>query len=352
VENNLDIFEQVHCLSMPRRNDRWERLQSDVQKCNWPFRPINRFEAVDGWKLPSVEGWGDGMRGAFACSQGHRRILEAAMVSGVHERNGAVLILEDDATFRPSFGEDFYKFYNALPDDWDFLFLGGQTNGNFSRINDEVRKIGWANRWHCYAVRGQLIPDLWKHLSQSKGHCDLVTWPFLAKYKVYGPNRWLSCQANSWSDISSNDNNWVRCFNDSPPDAVAVYLRSPRDVAEQLFELKILHPGFSRDNATGVDNFLQQKCQELSGPQLISAIHGFVNGLKGEALDYGNSTLACLWNPALPVTTARTACGPNVIEIEATTFDDALEKLLRGIDEKFVGDSSRRSVIASQISSH
>lgn len=196
------------CVNLDRRHDRWERFE---QAC-----PIDceRVQAVDGKMAKPPKWWRQG-GGAWGCMATHIRILEQAIMDGMRERGEVLLVFEDDALFPPDFEAKLQRFTDALPDDWDQVYLGGQHRSLRTRppkrVNDEVVRCFQVNRTHAYAVRGKFLLPLYRHL------CD---WPSHAKhprhhvdhrmellhiggrFNIYAPTDWIVGQAGGKSDIN------------------------------------------------------------------------------------------------------------------------------------------------------
>ena len=196
------------CINLDRRSDRWEAFQ---RSCTMP--DVERFPAIDGRKVRPPAWWKQG-GGAWGCMLSHIRILEQALMDGMDQRGEVLLVLEDDALFPDDFDERTARFLEAVPHDWDQLYLGGQHRGLRAkppqRINAEVVRPHMVNRTQAYAVRGKFIRTLYQHL------CD---WPAHARcprhhvdhrmellhksgeYNIYAPTQWIIGQAGGRSDI-------------------------------------------------------------------------------------------------------------------------------------------------------
>ena len=196
------------CINLDRRPDRWEAFQ---RSCTMPG--VERFPAIDGRMARPPAWWKQG-GGAWGCMLSHIRILEQALMDGMDQRGEVLLVFEDDALFPDDFEERTTRFLEAVPHDWDQLYLGGQHRGLRAkppqRINAEVVRPHMVNRTQAYAVRGKFIRALYQHL------CD---WPAHARcprhhvdhrmellhksgeYNIYAPTQWIIGQAGGRSDI-------------------------------------------------------------------------------------------------------------------------------------------------------
>ncbi|QJX01326.1 glycosyltransferase family 25 protein [Frigoriglobus tundricola] len=171
--------------------------------------------------VPVPEGWGAG-GGAWGCMQSHRQVLERA----ISDQVGALLVLEDDACFRPGFRQEVERFLAAAPDDWDQLMLGGQHMATPRAAGPGVVRCVNCQRTHAYAIRGPFLRHLYSRWCAASGHCDHIMGPMQGGYRVYAPDPFLVGQAQGPSDISGARNPakfWV------PPsaDAAIALVRGP-----------------------------------------------------------------------------------------------------------------------------
>ena len=132
--NTFDIneyFDNIYCLNLDRRTDRWGKVSKEFEKFNIE---VERFSAIDGDDLEfesiskeiqnlSNEGLIEN-KYALACLRSHREIIKDAKSKGY----GRILIFEDDIIF----SEDFRKKIKKIVDiDWNLTYLGSsQFNWN------------------------------------------------------------------------------------------------------------------------------------------------------------------------------------------------------------------------------
>lgn len=210
-----DWFDRVVVINLDRRPDRWERLQRHLSEVGWPFRWPERVRAVDGRLVKPPQWWGAGA-GAWGCHQSHVRVLEQAMMDGVR----ALLVLEDDLCLRSDFRVFVDRFLNAIPSDWDQLYLGGQHLFKAKHppqcVNEEILLAYNVNRTHGYAVSDRFMPALYKHLTdyaehaaRNRHHVDhrMGVLHQTGKYRIYAPTHWLCGQE---ADISNIKGTFIR----------------------------------------------------------------------------------------------------------------------------------------------
>ena len=201
-------FEKVVGISLQRAQERWHRFQSKLPS-DWPFRPPEKFLAIDGRRVPAAPWWTAG-KSAWGCYQSHLQILKDCLANNIN----SVLVLEDDAVCVPDFASSAKRFFEELPDDWQLLYLGGQHLQRWQHppihVTESVQIPYNVNRTHAYAVRSRhAIERLCRHLQdhancQSGHHIDhhLGTLVQQRRFPVYCPSRWLIGQDDGHSSIS------------------------------------------------------------------------------------------------------------------------------------------------------
>jgi hypothetical protein len=199
-------FDEVHCINLDRRPDRWERFCGQIPT-DWPFAKIQRFPAIDGRQVSPPSWWKAGA-GAWGCYRSHLTLIEQAINRGAR----SVLLFEDDAIFDRDFTSKCLTFLKSLPDDWGMIYLGGQhlkvKDVAPVRINDQVFRPFNVNRTHAYALRGRTLIDVYQHLCRTDWHRNhhidhhLGLFHQAGQYPVYCPVEWLVGQAAGQSNIS------------------------------------------------------------------------------------------------------------------------------------------------------
>ncbi|WP_425400429.1 glycosyltransferase family 25 protein [Aeoliella sp.] len=206
------VFERVVCINLRRRADRWAKFQQQIP-ADWPFRAIERFEAIDGSRVPPPRWYDVGdAQGAWGCLVSHLRVWESALSENVE----SVLVFEDDAVLCDSFVADVREFLEAVPENWDQIWLGGDhAPGTIpTRVNDSVFRPDSPIRTHCYAVRSRFMRELYHDVCDFNTH-GRYPKPALfhvdhqmsrlvreGQYNVYCPARWLVGQLSDISDVS------------------------------------------------------------------------------------------------------------------------------------------------------
>ena len=315
----LGIFDRVVVINLRRRPERLTSFRREIAACNWPFPEPTVFEAVDGQQLPVPLTWGAG-GGAWGCMQSHRQVLERAIMDGVK----ALLVLEDDACFRPTFRQDVERFLAAVPPNWDGLMLGGQHIESAPLpVSPGVVRCTNCQRTHAYAVRGRYLRDLYQKWCSSSGHCDHIMGPFATNYFVYAADPFLVGQERNQSDISGALNPrkfWKPPRGDEP----VVLLRALRPVVAELREYGF-HTGYQRDPETDIDvGLVEIFSDETPAADRIDRLRKWIEMIQWEVAS-AEGLVCTIWHPAVTADMVRGATAVRLIEIEADTAREALQ---------------------------
>ena len=228
IKNLKDAFQEVYCVNLDRRKDRWRDFQERLGRAPgagwggqdpipweadpdlWPFKTPVRYSAIDGKKVPPPPWWNQG-GGAWGCFRSHLRILEDALNRGVE----SVLFLEDDATLLPDFRTKVETFFRHLPEDWGMVYLGGQhlliDRHPPRKVTEEVYVPYNVNRTHAFGLRGEMMRVVYKHISRvdwANGHHidhHLGRLHMNRAHPIYTPKEWIMGQAEGRSNISGRD---------------------------------------------------------------------------------------------------------------------------------------------------
>lgn len=222
------MFDATYVVNLDRRPDRMERFTRDLNASGWPFGFPERILAIDGKLIPKPSGY-DMQPGSWGHVRTFLRLLEDAMNTGLE----SIFIFEDDCVFTPDFGEKIMPFLDAVPSDWDMIYLGGvyRAAQTFKpeKINDLVYQIAgctgtWAVAFSRHAMEA-VYKEVCDYIVQEVWHFDSLTCRCQAKehLKVYVPNPWLCGHAEGQSDICPRNYAKVNYWNFSPEEPPVVF---------------------------------------------------------------------------------------------------------------------------------
>lgn len=215
------MFDAIYVVNLDRRPDRMERFTRDLNASGWPFGFPERIRAIDGLLIPKPKGYHK-QPGAWGHTRTFLRLLEDALNTGLE----SIFIFEDDCVFVPDFHEKVMPFLDAVPSDWDMIYLGGVMRAARAskpeKMNDLVYRISgstgtWAVAFSRHAMEA-VYQEVCNYLLQEVWHFDSLTCRCQAKrdLKVYVPNPWLCGHADGQSDICPRHYPKVDYWNFSP----------------------------------------------------------------------------------------------------------------------------------------
>lgn len=151
-----DYFDKIYCINLDRRPDRWE------ENCLPQFEKlgldVERLSATDGKTLDIPHT--DVYKAELAGSYSHLNAIKKAKEDGVK----TLLLLEDDVVFHENANEMFDKTIGNVPQDWDYLFFGGNHVGGFRNVSHGVVKIGRSYAIHACGIKESSYDIMIQHL--------------------------------------------------------------------------------------------------------------------------------------------------------------------------------------------
>ena len=204
-------FDRVVVISLERDQQRLQRFFTALPS-DWSFLRPEPWQAVDGSKTTAPEWWPVCDAG-WGCFQSHLGVIQQAMNDGIE----SIFIFEDDAVFSESFGSRLNTFAAELPQDWEWIYFGGQhlqrELGVPAKVTEHVYRPYNVHRAHAYGLRGRkVMRNIYHHLLTrenwgAKHHYDHRLGELHHDYEggVYVPDRWLVGQASGYSNIKQKN---------------------------------------------------------------------------------------------------------------------------------------------------
>lgn len=127
-----EFFDEIYCINLDRRKDRWEDVQKEFAM--WDIK-VKRVSAIEGKSLPIHENQLISAN-EMGCTKSHLSILQEM----VDKKYKQVLIFEDDIIFLRDPHAEVKAIAGYLPENWDMLYLSG----------NQVRPvIKYRSIWKC-----------------------------------------------------------------------------------------------------------------------------------------------------------------------------------------------------------
>lgn len=149
--NPFDTFENIYCLNLECRQDRWQQCLQYFEQYE-----INKVQRFLGFEPPLSYGLTNKRKGQIGCATSICNIF-----SDIKEKEyKSALILEDDFEFLLQKEELFdvlNECLNDLPEDWDMFYLGGsitneQHQNPLQRYSDNLYKLISSYTTHAFAI--------------------------------------------------------------------------------------------------------------------------------------------------------------------------------------------------------
>ena len=178
------VFDDILCINLDRRPDRWEKVQKDFSSVGMQ---LTRIPAVYGKSYSRKELKRFTSKGcayfcpksAIGCAMSHRRAWQTIVDKNLE----SALILEDDAYPLPRFEEKLKNVWSQVPKDWDIVYLGGRMRDfpsllkgsglKFSEyISKNVMIPGFPFTAHAYAVSNKGAKKILEKTNPVRYHID------------------------------------------------------------------------------------------------------------------------------------------------------------------------------------
>jgi len=207
-----EYFQEIHCINLDRREDRWKECLQEFDKHGLN---VERFSAFDGKDFPPHSILNPGQVGAI---YSHRGIIEKAK-----ERNlDNILILEDDVKFTDNVNNKFSELYNNIPEDWDVILFGGNHSGNnpwskgeLTFVANNIFRVSYSLALHCYAVKNTVFDKTIDALSKMNNTNDALFAEIQKDINCYIIRPHLAWQRPSYSDLCGIYSDHIALYDDS-----------------------------------------------------------------------------------------------------------------------------------------
>lgn len=259
---------------------------------SWPFADIEFVNAVDGGsgRVPVPPGFISG-GGAWGCRQSWCRVIEDCLMAGYE----SVLILEDDAMWRPDLPAAAAEFFANVPADWETVFLGGQNfGGTPPLVATGVCRTVNTQRTHAIGFKPEGLRHAYRVMASCDRHIDHKFGPAAGKTRTaYQPVRFLIGQDGTKSDISGRADH-SRFWQTPEADYPVLWLQAEPGIASALTEYGI-HYGYDLDES-GIDRGLATSFP--SPGRYAGGLPGFLRAVSWESASFVDDVgITTVWHP-------------------------------------------------------
>jgi GR25 family glycosyltransferase involved in LPS biosynthesis len=195
MEHPFDFFDEIYCINLDERTDRWVKVQKEFQKVGILDR-VERFSAVKK---------DDGRVGIIKSNLG---VVKKA------KKNKAknVLVFEDDVVFLNESLENLKKATTQLIEkeyDWELFYLGANTHQKLHQVEPNLIRLKNAFAVHAMCYHEKIYDKFIKYASAVGNniinHVQILdVWlaaVIQSNNKSYMVNPLIATQGNDYSDI-------------------------------------------------------------------------------------------------------------------------------------------------------
>lgn len=192
-----NFFPQVYLTNMCYRPDRLIIADQELKKLELSYI---REEGVvyTGTDNKQWNGW-------IGCGLCHLNILQRA------DKTEHLLIFEDDVEFIGNYKIILESALDELPNDWAFLYLGGNAESLIYRVSKHLGKITGLRSTHAYAVNKnyiQIIHDEFYPVREKRIIDTFYQSEIASKYPCYATIPMVAIQREGMSDIEGKPVNY------------------------------------------------------------------------------------------------------------------------------------------------
>ena len=191
-----DYFDKIYCINLDEATDRWNKCLEQFDKYNIE---VERFPAV----RPD-EGLNGLLRGEIGVMRSNYQIIKKSKECGFKN----VLIIEDDFEFVDNFNVLFDTLIRKVPDDWDFLYFGGNHLGGLYMINENIAKMFNTYALHTFSVKNTMYDLILNTLPDEKKQVDVYYGDMMKNCNAYVFRPHLSYQREGYSFIQGGFQNY------------------------------------------------------------------------------------------------------------------------------------------------
>jgi GR25 family glycosyltransferase involved in LPS biosynthesis len=194
MANPFDFFEEIYCINLDHRTDRWANVQKEFEKLGIKDR-VQRFSAL---KRP------DGRIGLIKSTL---EILKISRKKGLEN----VLILEDDVTFINNPLQNLELAINQLKEnnfEWQLFYLGANTHNKLNKVTPNLILLRNAFATHSLAYHKSIYKKVIDYATVTDKIITIVqvldVWlstVIQSNNKTYMVNPIITTQIESYSDI-------------------------------------------------------------------------------------------------------------------------------------------------------
>lgn len=185
-----DFVDKIYCINLDRRPDRWGECEKIFNKHGLV---VERFSAVDGKDIDKTHL----LPGELGVIRSNYNVIKKAKENNLN----SVMIFEDDVELSENFNELFSEYIKQVPDDWSFIYLGGNHVGGISMVTNNVFKMRHTFAIHAIIIKSDIYDHILNLLSEERTQVDVVYANLQKVFPSYVFRPHLAWQRKDFSDI-------------------------------------------------------------------------------------------------------------------------------------------------------
>lgn len=197
----FDKFDNTFLINLKKRED---RLNDFITQVNYyDLGEFEVFEAVDGSLLENE--YGHLNNGEVGIIHSTIKILEKS----IEKNYETILIIEDDCKFNDNL-YNLNEYFEKLPNDWDFVYFGGNHNTysgliNLNRVNDKIIKVYNTYAAHCVLIHKRMFKIIIEELKKFNYQSDVVYQKLQHNHNFYSFSPLIATQSPGFSNIQNKN---------------------------------------------------------------------------------------------------------------------------------------------------
>lgn len=187
-----DFVDKIYCINLDKRTDRWERCENIFKLNNIE---VERFSAIDGSKLDLKNK--KLLPGEVGIIRSNLEIVKKAKENNYKN----VLIFEDDVELCEDFNNHFENFIKQIPNDWSFIYFGGNHVGGYLPVTENVARIVYSFAIHAIIINQNIYDQIIEILTKEVDQVDVTYAKLQRIFPSYVFRPHLAWQRKDFSDI-------------------------------------------------------------------------------------------------------------------------------------------------------
>lgn len=185
-----EYFDKIYCINLDESVDRWNMCVEQFKKYNIE---VERFPGI------KVNSCSNLLAGEIGILRTNYEIVKKSKEENLKN----VLILEDDFVFVENFNEVFDFMIKQVPEDWDFLYFGGNHVNKIIKISQNVAKMSRSFAIHTFAIKNTMFDTILNLLPEEKKQVDVYYADIMPNCNAYVFRPHISVQREGFSYIQN-----------------------------------------------------------------------------------------------------------------------------------------------------